>query len=305
MNIEHTLTSEESAALERLEAKLDHIRDAVNGVVKGYHSGLFLYGEGGTSKSYTVINALQELKAKYVLHNTSLTPRGLFDVLERAPAIIHFIEDAEPLLDNKRSYGLLRSASWSQSTKQPMERPITWTTCKRAISFTFTGGIILISNSNLADAIPEVRAIKTRINVLGMDVPPDEIKALMTKICLGGYQFGDWYLDVEECLQVRDFVISRLSQLRRNLDLRLMINGFKDFLQWQNNDSKTHWQQLIEGRIAERVVYRDRRTQNIEKQKVALEIRALNLPWKEQVKLAKERLGISPGAYHRALQRKL
>lgn len=72
------------AAIDGLEAKLDHLRDAVRGVAKGYHNGLFVHGEGGTSKSFTVSKELQRLQAKYVLHNARLTGRGLVDALERA-----------------------------------------------------------------------------------------------------------------------------------------------------------------------------------------------------------------------------
>ena len=52
----------------KMESKLEHIRVAVRGVVKEFHTGLFFHGEGGTSKSYTVVNELQRLKCKYVYH---------------------------------------------------------------------------------------------------------------------------------------------------------------------------------------------------------------------------------------------
>src|SRR5207248_57668 len=82
---------------------------------------------GGTSKSYTVLETLQKLKADYVLHNSRMTGRGLVDSLESLPASIHVIEDCESIFDDKRAWGVLRSALWSQSKKRPMERDITWT----------------------------------------------------------------------------------------------------------------------------------------------------------------------------------
>ena len=45
------LTPQEKEHLGLLESKLDHIGDAVKGIVKHFHTGLFLYGEGGTGKS--------------------------------------------------------------------------------------------------------------------------------------------------------------------------------------------------------------------------------------------------------------
>lgn len=169
------LTSQEQEHLELLESKLDHIGDAVMGIVKHFHTGLFLYGEGGTGKSYKVLETLRALQAKYVYHNTRLTARRLVDALERAPSDIHFIEDAETLLDDKKSFGVLRAALWSQSRKKPPEREITWTAFKTNIRFIFTGGIIVISNVNLAEEIPEIRAIKTRINVLRLDLTAEEL----------------------------------------------------------------------------------------------------------------------------------
>jgi hypothetical protein len=120
------------------------------------------------------------------------------------------------------------------------------------------------------------------------------------------YAQADLYLTEDECLEVREFVIDKLTELRRGLDLRLMKNGFHDYLQWKQNENQLHWSELLLGRMSERVTaYRDRRQQNIDKQKVALEIRAMNISWNEQVQVAKERLGMSQSSYARALKRKI
>ena len=60
------LTPQEKEHLELLKSKLDHIGDAVKGIVKHFHTGLFLYGEGGTGKSYKVLETLRALQTKYV-----------------------------------------------------------------------------------------------------------------------------------------------------------------------------------------------------------------------------------------------
>jgi hypothetical protein len=309
MTIKHKYTADESAALATLEQRLNHIRDAVRGVVKGYQTALFLSGEGGTSKSYTVTQTLQELKCKYVLHNSRLTARGLVDALESQPTCIHMIEDAETMMADKNTPGVLRSACWSQSKKLPMEREITWTAFKTVIRFTFTGGLIVISNANLADNVPEIRAMETRINSLRMDVSAEEIKALMTKICFDGYRFGEYFMDVDQCLEVRDHIIKRLAELKRGLDLRVMMNGFKFYLQWQNGESTNHWHQLLEGFMAKRVMvggYKDRRTTNAENTQIALAIDAMKLSWVEKVKMFKEKTGRAGAAsFDRARKRKL
>jgi hypothetical protein len=77
-----------------------------------------------------------------------------------------------------------------------------------------------------------------------------------------------------------------------------------DYLQWYTGESKLHWKALLEGRMKERVSnYQTRDSKNLTKSKGAWEIRSLNVPWKEQCRLAKEKLGLSPAAYARALKR--
>jgi hypothetical protein len=297
------LTAEERENLETLEGKLRHVRDAVRGVVREFHTGLVLWGEGGTGKSYTVLEALKELKAKYTYHNTRMTGRGLVDALGRAPSDIHFIEDAETMLDDKRAWGVLRSALWSQSRKKPPEREITWTAFQVNIRFIFTGGVIIVSNSNLAESVPAIRAIKSRITVLGLDLSNNEIRALMKKICQDGYSYGEYYMSPDECWEVGGWIIDRLEDLKRKLDVRLLINGFKDYLQYKTGNSVSDWKQLLEGRMREQAIYVNRAEQKAEESKVALEIHKMKLPVKKKIRLWKERTGLGQAAYYRALDR--
>jgi hypothetical protein len=300
----HTLTPEEHAALDKMESKLQHIRAAVRGVVREWHPALFIHGEGGTSKSYTVMDELAQLKAHYTYHNTRLTGRGLVDVLEAAPAALHLIEDAETLLDDKRSWGVLRSACWSQSRDKPMVRPVTWTSFKTAIRFNFTGGLIVISNADLSDSIPEIRAIKGRIGYLRVDYEPAEILALGKRICLDGFKYGEHSLSAEECLAVYHHILSRLDTLKRPLDLRLLINGFRDYLQHKTGDSPLHWTALLDGRMQEQVfAFRGRRAQKADEAKLAQEIYALSLSRAEKIAMWKEKTGLGEASFYNALKR--
>src|SRR5688500_5939015 len=106
---------QDAVLLASLELKLQLVRDRVRGVAEGYSNGLLLWGEGGTSKSYTVENALRDLAVSYKLTNSRLTARGLFDLLADYPDVVHVIEDAETLFDDKNAPGVLRSALWGQA----------------------------------------------------------------------------------------------------------------------------------------------------------------------------------------------
>lgn len=299
-----SLTHDEQQALRSLEGKFTHIDDLVKGVVGDYHTGLFLHGEGGTGKSYRVLECLQVLKASYIYHNSRMTGRGLFDALHRAPSVIHVIEDAESMMADKLAWGVLRSALWSQSKKKPPEREITWTAFKTSLRFIFTGGIIVISNENLADTIPEIRAIKTRINVTKLDVSSEEILALMLKLCNDGHRYGEDYMSPEECHDVRGFIIAKLNDLKKIPNLRLLMNGLRDYLQWRNGHSTNTWQKLIEGRIAERSITVERRAVKISREsQIAEELSHKPISNKEKIAEWTATTGKGERAYYRALSR--
>src|SRR4051812_366641 len=66
--------------LASLDRKLQLVRDRVHSVARKYSNGFYLWGEGGTSKSYTVEETLEPL-CPYKLTNSRLTGKGLFTLL--------------------------------------------------------------------------------------------------------------------------------------------------------------------------------------------------------------------------------
>jgi hypothetical protein len=62
------LSEEDRRYLDQLQARLQLVRDRVSGVVGGYATGLYLYGEGGAGKSYTVT---EELKRRMLVFASS------------------------------------------------------------------------------------------------------------------------------------------------------------------------------------------------------------------------------------------
>jgi hypothetical protein len=298
------LTREERKNLATLRDKEIQIKDAVRSVVKEYFTGVFLWGEGGTGKSWTVLRQLDRSQAKYKLHNTRLTGRGLFDKLEAAPSDIHVIEDAETLLDDKRAWGVLRSALWSQSTAKPMERPVTWGAYQEHRRFIFTGAIIMITQSDPGDSHREIRAMKSRVMPLHLDISNGEIKAKMKKICRSGYTYGEDSMTVEECWKVAAFIISEFKSLHRNLDLRLLPHGFHYYLQWRTGNSVLHWKVRLQSHMQERlVVYQPRRQKKAGESRIALEI--YKKPWsgEKKIRVWMKRTGRSKRAFYRALER--
>ncbi len=149
---------------DKCENKRPVIRDDITGVAKGYKHGLFAYGGESMGKSCTVLDQLGRLAVAGQMHNRRMTGKGLFLALKHASDAIHVVEDMERLFENVDAQGVLRSAMWAQSGH---ERIVTWTTAKSDQErFVFRGGLILINNRPLAD-LPELRALATRIEVLG------------------------------------------------------------------------------------------------------------------------------------------
>jgi hypothetical protein len=221
-------------------------------VVEGYQSGFFLWGEGGTSKTYTIEETLKELGKPYKLTNSRVTGKGLFLLLHNFPDVVHVIEDAESMLEDQTAAGVMRSALWGQVGRNgQQERLVCWKTGKEHSEFVFTGGIILVANCP-PDDIPQLRAVKTRICSLRHQPSNEEVAALMREIARKGHKHSTYSLDEQKCLEIADEVIARSRRLEKNLDIRLLINSFQDCIQWENGASESHWLDLLESRMTER-----------------------------------------------------
>jgi hypothetical protein len=248
------LPEEDQQFLARYQRKLQLVRDRTAGVVLGYYTGFILHGPGGVSKSYTVMQSLEEMQANYRLSNSRLTGRGLFDNLRTYPDSIHLIEDAEQMLSDRHSVGVLRAALWGlcpRGDQGMQERWVTWSAHRANAEFPFTGGIILISNRPLLDQ-PELLALKTRVPCMHLQPSNNELRALMRQVALAGFRHDSRAMTVPECVEVCEFIITASLSLHRPLDMRLLINCFCDYLQWREGEAGVHWQDAVAARVRER-----------------------------------------------------
>lgn len=248
------LSPRDLACSATLETKFQLVRDYVNQVACGLTTGMYLYGEGGIGKSYSVITELESQKADFKVYNSRMTGRGLFNALEAFPDSVHVLEDMEQLLRDRGAQGVLRSALWGQRKnggKGPMERPVTWSTWRREHSIVFTGGIIMIANRPLDD-LPELMALRTRIACIHLRATDAEMTALMRRVSLIGFEHRGSPMNPAECLEVCEFVVEQSRSLHRSLDMRMLVNSFKDFLAWRECDAGCHWRDMAATRLKER-----------------------------------------------------
>jgi hypothetical protein len=304
------LSQADSKHLANLETKLQLVRDNVAEVVQGYTTGLYLFGEGGIGKSYTALKELDELKADYKLYNSRMTGRGLYNALEKFPDSIHVLEDMEQITRDRGAQGVLRSALWGQRReggKGPMERVVTWSTYKMEHSFIFTGGVIMIANKPLAD-LPELQALKTRITCVHLRVTDAELTAMMRSVALKGFEHDEQQMTPAECLEVCEFLFHQSRSLHRALDLRLLVNGFMDYLAWQACAAGCHWKDLVATRLKERPItfavppmLGTRADRKRREQAIAAEIVAATGDRHERLRLWVERTGKSEPTLYRRL----
>jgi len=236
-------------ALESLDKKLQVVRDYATSVAKGFKTGLFLYGNGGAGKSYTVLRQLESLQVGYRLYNSRMTGKGLFLSLQSAPDAVFVLEDIERLTKQADAQGVLRAALWAQPGH---DRVVTWTTATDGpLEVPFRGGLILISNRPLAD-LPELRALATRIEVHRLEVSDAELTALMRDLATRGFRHQDkMVIGPEECTQVTEYLLRECSAAGCPLDLRLQQKSFQTYLQWESDWSNSHWQDLIAASVRE------------------------------------------------------
>jgi hypothetical protein len=293
-------------ALAKLEKKMRLVRDFVRQVVEGYSTGFYYYGRGGVGKSFGVLSYLDELQANYRLYNSRMTAAGLFLVLGKHPDAIHVLEDMERLTDNKDAQGVLRSALWSQ---EGHDRVITWTTQTGGEQrVTFDGGIIMMSNRPLAD-LPELRAMASRIAVLKLEVTDPEIRALMYDLASKGYRRGGKVaLEPGDCKEVADYLIAESRKAKVGLDMRLLLNSWHDYIQWDADKTCCHWHDLVANRvrqavhnIKEAIVATSTEERHEQRRQVVRDVMVETTDAEERVRLFCERTGKKRSDYYRRM----
>lgn len=247
------LTPDEERALTRLEEKYEDIRNLAALVATGHSTGFYCHGWGGIGKSFNVLKTLESNGHKYQLLNTRLSAPGFAKALEKNKKGLFVIEDMESVFDEKPALNLLRSALWGQRDEKTgkMVRPITYTTGHDNwnFDFEFEGAIIATGNRPLGE-IPELQAVRTRIEVYKLETERDEVLAVGKKIALSGFRSDKGCLPKETCLEIFDFYQSNLPS-ERTPDLRILDRAYNRHLGLQSLGKIDRWQRLLLAAIHE------------------------------------------------------
>ena len=307
-----TLSAVDQKHLGALFGKFQMVRDFTGGVAEGRTGGFYLFGPGGCGKSYSILDELKRRGTPYRLFNSRMTGRGLYNALEGYPDGLHVLEDMEQLFRDSGAKGVLRSALWSQSgndARRPQERLVTWTSYKMEHSFMFTGGIIMTANRPFPPD-PELEAVKTRIAYMQLVVSDNEMIALMRDVSARGFREGGDRVEPGECREVCEHLIAQAQGLNRQMDMRTLINGFKDYMQWRDYGAGCHWRDMLSARLKERPIaleeaktFEERAAEKGRDRDIARQIQDKTPNRQERLRLWQEQTGKSEAALYRWLQK--
>jgi len=301
--------------LESLDRKLQLVRTFTQAVAEHYMTGLFLWGSGGLGKTYNVTQMLNALEANYKVWNSRVTGWGLINNLEKYPSHIHLIEDAESMYRDPRAIGVLRSALDGQRHEETglIERWVTWSgdsAAKKPKEVYFTGGIIILSNTELPSQKPEVQALKTRLKTLQLALTDEELRALMRSVSSQGFTLNGYTMTPEECGEVCTCVEEELHRLRSPLSMRILIDGgFPAYVMYANGNKCVHWRDVIRSMIYEQtpqVFTRPvtvkkplgREARKLEDRQVVREILAATQDREERLKMWHDRTGYVQSVFY-------
>ena len=228
---------EDQACLQRLEAKLQLIRDRVSGVVHHYHNACYLVGRPGTSKTHTVRKTLEQLAVLWAYQNARMTPMGLFRFLQDHPEHTIVLDDIPSLFKSEQAIQILLAALGGDPGKP---RTVTYKSKDEDHRFQFMGGIVAISNVPLR-CDPLARALGSRLTILDHEPTDEEIAAFMRFLAGQGYED----MTPDECHEVAEFVIRETREFDQCLDLRHLVKGWQDYRQHKHGRALTPWQDLV------------------------------------------------------------
>jgi hypothetical protein len=220
---------------------LDIIHDRTRAVALRYHTGFYLTGRGGTSKTWTVEETLKRIGVPWIYKNARMSAMGLWKTLASHPEHVVVLDDIAPLFQEKGALAILLAALGGQPGKP---RIVTYTTLDKDHAFEFVGGVVAISNLPLKRD-PIADALASRVLTYEHDPSDEMIQAFMLASAGRGYKD----LNSDECIDVVEFIIEECRRSDYRLDLRFMTKGWEDRRLEKHGESRCSWQDLVKSSL--------------------------------------------------------
>jgi hypothetical protein len=309
------LSPDDETALAEFQNRQQVLRDLVLGCIAGNHTGVYIYGPPGVSKTYTVHATLRERNANWRQHQR-ITAKPLYLEMENRPGAVHVIDDCEQLFAEKSAQTLLRSALDSQRVSGRRERLVSYSVTgarARVLEHYFHGSLVFLMNRPLTDERPEIRAMLSRIPSLSFAPPDNEIRAVMRYAARQGHVGESGSISAAECVEIVEVVIGLATERQCRLDLRWLEHGYGHYLTQETGGGKVDWRDMLKFHVMRTQTYFDhavagssqssgrqaKKATPAEQIAIALELMALPVPATERVQLWIARTGLSRATYFR------
>jgi hypothetical protein len=251
------LPGEDKAALAEFMRRQQVLSDLTLGCIARNHTGAYIHGPPGVSKSYTVLNTLRERQA-YWRHYQRITAKPLYLEMEKHPGAVFVIEDCEQLFSEKSALTLLRSALGGERAQGRRERRVSYSVTgsrARVLEHFFYGAIIILANRPLTDEKREIAAVLSRIPAVGHAPPDHEIRAVMRHVARQGHVCEAGKMSPQECVEVIEFVIALAAKLQCRLDLRWIEHAYGHYMTQAVSDGVNDWRDMVKFHVMSTITY--------------------------------------------------
>lgn len=232
----------------------------IQAVCQGYTTACFVHGPGGLGKSHLITSILEAMKGKAWKHHTSyVTPKALMMTIAEYPESIHLFEDCEKMYKTDAATSILRAACGSPKQRS---RIVTYETAHEKFSVTFTGGIIIVSNEDLARAKGDLAAVASRFKPVKWDMSVQERIARILQIAGLGWTKGASLVTPKECIEVAKYLIEEMltGEVQQPVDIRTYTeHALPSYLQHREGRTTVHWKDIVRAKLAGQINRQEKR----------------------------------------------
>lgn len=290
----------------RVNKRKQVLQTQLRSLAQGYTNAMFLFGPGGLGKTHIVCEEMDSVCGTGWVHHTAYsTPKGLMiDIMER-PDAIHVFEDCESLYKHEVGTSILRGACGNPKGR---ERWVTYKTANEDLRVSFKGGILIVSNENLARTKGPLAAVASRFRPVKWDLTVEERMALILDVAKQAWRKGEWSLTAAQCKVVAKFLIEEMvgGQTATPVDLRLFAeHALPAYAMWLADKTGTSWQDVLRSKMSGVIGNEGgetRQVRNSRLETIAVQISLLRNSTKEKVDFWKEKTGLGQAIYYRHLK---
>lgn len=184
-----------------INKRFEYLEKLAKMTVMGVQPSLFIAGDGGLGKTFTVEKVIEECEIDPVVVKGFSSAAGLYRLLHDNRNRLIMFDDADSVFLDKTAANLLKAATDSSD-----HRVVSYNAVIKEYeqSFEFTGQIIFISNLR-SDKFPQ--ALVSRSTVANMDMSTDEkLKRIETVLP---------YIDAKCDMDIKEFT---LDFIKKNVD---------------------------------------------------------------------------------------